>query len=203
MGEEGREGSAERARLPSLPAPCTRRYGASIVLYNAWLPLLARAHWDTIGAEAEGVEAHGAKLVEVEDHISSMGLAWGYLGGVLLLLIALPFIVMGSAWFPNEYDAIRVALVLCGVWWLAFSCYTFAHLKKRPGPPLPDEAWSYLTFSWSQTWVTLKEIYRLPTTFKFIVLWFLMSDGAFLIGNVGALMARVTVMPEPYSVQHE
>ena len=43
----------------------------------------------------------------------------------------------------------------------------------------------------------------LSLSFRYIVLWFLMSDGAFLIGNVGALMARVTVMPEPYSVQHE
>lgn len=175
---------------------------------------------------------------------------------------------MGENWFPNEYDAFRIAIAMCGesssqlspeggdrtmrhkiadlvqmtandctqhrnrcnveslpvrshgayvcasvhgcyvrvcnfhiwsagVWWLVFSSYTFRHLKARSGPPLPTDAFSYITFSWYETWVTLKHIKSLPTTFKFTALWFIMSDGAYLIGNVGALMAssRSALLP--------
>ena len=32
------------------------------------------------------------------------------------------------------------------------------------------QAWSYITFSWHQTYVTMKRITALPTTFKYVVL---------------------------------
>ena len=50
---------------------------------------------------------------------------------------------------------------------------SFDTLSRKLGPSVcrcRAQAWSYITFSWHQTYVTMKRITALPTTFKYVVL---------------------------------
>src|SRR5690606_4731169 len=56
------------------------------------------------------------------DRVSSAGFALGYLGGGLLLLVNLAWILQPALFgLPDAGTATRVAFVSVAVWWLAFS----------------------------------------------------------------------------------
>jgi hypothetical protein len=77
----------------------------------------------------------------------------------------------------------KIAIACSGVWWLAFSAYSFKGLRNPAGETLPESAeaccscWAYFALSWKSAYQTLKEIKKFPKTFKFILLWFFYSDG--------------------------
>lgn len=168
-------------------------FGTCFVLYNAWLPLLAADH-SKVKAIAEGPE-RTAMYIKIIDEISTKGYATGYFGSLILLVMTVPI-----AFALESKMTYKVAIAMSGVWWLIFQMYTFKHLRTRPGPPLPAEyeggccsCWDYFAFSWKQCGKTLKDMQKVPQTFKFILFWFVFSDGAFLVGSVGVLMADTII----------
>lgn len=86
-------------------------YGGSLVFYNSFLPVIA----------------------EPEDHdkISARGYSMGYLGGVILLIINLVF-VLKPDWFgiTNPKLPAKLAFASVCLWWLGFSQITFRRLPK-------------------------------------------------------------------------
>lgn len=167
-------------------------FGSSFVLYNAYLQLLADDH-SAVVALPEG-PAREAKREEVMSSISAKGYAWGYLGGLVVLIITFP-----AVFFLPPVEAYTVIIIVSGIWWLCWSMYTFKHLKHRPGPPIPESAhkccscWTFVAFSFSGAKATFSRMRKLPNTFKFVVLWFFYSDGVFVIGSVGVLMASTVI----------
>jgi UMF1 family MFS transporter len=167
-------------------------YGAGHLLYSAWLPRLVRSHEDIL-AMADGDEKERAIDSKMGEY-SNKGYAYGYVGTLLLLILLFP-----ALWFqpfPDEGN-FRFAIAVAGVWWMVFSLYTFKHLQARPGPPLPDEAtggcctcWDYFSHSWRSTYENGYCMYKMtPITFKFVLCWFLFSDGVNVIFTVGSLVA--------------
>ncbi|MEX0288615.1 MAG: MFS transporter [Flavobacteriaceae bacterium] len=80
---------------------------------------------------------------EQQDGISAKGFSLGYIGSVLLLLFNLAM-VMNPSVFGIESDAgeaaeikaMKYSFVSVGIWWIAFSQYTFYHLpvgNKKDG----------------------------------------------------------------------
>ena len=80
---------------------------------------------------------------EQQDGISAKGFSLGYIGSVLLLLFNLAM-VLNPAVFGIESDAgeaaeikaMKYSFVSVGIWWIAFSQYTFYHLpvgNKKEG----------------------------------------------------------------------
>eukprot|EP00039_Didymoeca_costata_P009133 m.120877 g.120877 ORF g.120877 m.120877 type:complete len:666 (+) comp14374_c2_seq1:79-2076(+) len=165
-------------------------FGVCIVLYNAWLPLLARCHEDVLKASDEEYED---TLDRITGHISGWGYVIGYAGSLTLLALTAPFILASDSLFGSLEGAFRINVALAGVWWFVFSLYTFKNLENRPGQPLPAEAKTYIGWSWYQTYLTVRRMFELPVTFKFIVLWFFYSDGAFVISSIGVLMANTVL----------
>lgn len=84
-------------------------FWGSLVFYNSYLPDVA--------------------FNEQQDGLSAKGYSLGYIGSVLLLGISL-FYVMGQETGAEKMQAMRITFVLTGIWWIAFSQYTFYHLPK-------------------------------------------------------------------------
>ncbi len=86
-------------------------FWASLVFYNSYLPDIA--------------------FPNQQDKISAKGFSMGYIGSVILLLICLGMILNFEAFgFENESMPTRLSFVLTGVWWIAFSQYTYYYLPK-------------------------------------------------------------------------
>ena len=90
-------------------------FGASIVVYNSFLPQL--------GGPDE------------RDCISSRGWALGYLGGGLLLalnLVVVDVVRRGRQRPQRTLDLARWSIVSAGVWWAVFTLVPLRWLRERP-----------------------------------------------------------------------
>lgn len=86
-------------------------YGGSLVFYNSFLPVIAEPG--------------------DQDRISAQGYSLGYLGGVILLLFNLIFVLFpGLFGITDKTFAPRLAFLTVFLWWIGFSQITFNRLPK-------------------------------------------------------------------------
>lgn len=131
------------------------------------------------------------------DELSNSGFLWGFCGSVTCLGVSLVIaIVMKGTLLSYKIDCL-----VAGIFFFSFALYSFAVLRARQGPRIP-EGDSYFTLPWKRLFTTVKDVKRLPTTFRFLILWFIYSDGFNVIGHVGAVYANTSVVwnPIPKSV---
>ena len=135
------------------------------VFYNGFLPEIAGAGaWD---------------------QVSSAGYAFGYLGGVIVLIASLVFFVP-----PGGLD--KEAFLLVGVWWGGFALITFALLTERPAQR-PRAGLRRLTAdAWRELKTTVGEVRQVPQAALFLVAFLLYNDG------IATLISNVT----PYALQN-
>lgn len=155
--------------------------------------------------ELESLKAqYDAELSRTTSRISSLGIALGYSGGIVLLLVALvPVTLLHGSTF-----ALRLAIGLSGIWWALFSIPAALWLPsvgegdkgRRLGAgggdvgdgwvddvvevqDVPSEgewsAWKEIVGAWKRLGSMLRwrEIKKLRNTFKYLAAWFLLSDG--------------------------
>lgn len=77
----------------------------------------------------------------------------------------------------------RVVLIIVGMWWFSFSLLTFFRLGAYPGPSLPSIR-AYLTLPWTRLFETFRYMIELPNLGRFLILYFIFSDGYSVIGSV-------------------
>jgi UMF1 family MFS transporter len=131
-------------------------YGASIVVYNSFLPQLAPP--------------------DQRDAVSSRGWAIGYLGGGLLLLLNVIAIGVGSARGWDLGDVARWCIVSAGVWWAAFTTVPLLTLRNRP--PLEGVATGNpIRVGFRQLGRTLRELRGYPLTLAFLGAYLIYNDG--------------------------
>ena len=132
-------------------------FGASIVLYNAFLPDICTE--------------------DQSDKVSSRRFALGYMGGGLLLAMNFGLLLAGSKLGISPGLAVRLSLLSAGLWWGGFALITFARLKTRaPARSLPPDK-AYYTIGFSELRGTFRELARLPHTLKFLIGYLLYNDG--------------------------
>jgi len=132
-------------------------FGASVVIYNAFLPEIARP--------------------EERDAVSSMGWALGYLGGGLLLLMNLLLMERAGDFGLNTGQAVRISLASAGVWWGLFTIIPLLTLRTRqPARILPRGA-GYLTVGFRQLRGTIGTVITRPQTLLFLSAYLLYNDG--------------------------
>jgi UMF1 family MFS transporter len=86
-------------------------YGGSLVFYNSFLPVIAEP----------------ADL----DRISARGYSMGYLGGVILLIFNLIFVLFPEFFgITDDPFAPRLAFLTVFFWWIGFSQITFRRVPK-------------------------------------------------------------------------
>ncbi|HEX6872380.1 MAG TPA: MFS transporter [Micromonosporaceae bacterium] len=129
-------------------------FGASIVVYNSFLPQLAGP--------------------DQRDSVSSIGWATGYVGGGLLLLLNLVAIIVGGD--ENTAEIARWSLVSAGVWWAAFTTLPLMTLRNRPATG-GEHRGSVLTDGFKQLGHTLRELKSYPLSLFFLIAFLVYNDG--------------------------
>jgi UMF1 family MFS transporter len=131
-------------------------YTGSLVFYNAYLPEIASR--DRL------------------DSVSARGFAYGYIGGVVLLVINL-LMVQQPQWFGivNQAYAVRLSLASVGIWWIFFAQYTFWYLRGSrheavPSTDLLVRGYHKLRLVWGQ-------LRHLKATQYYLIAFFFYSMG--------------------------
>ena len=132
-------------------------FGASIVLYNAYL--------NDITTE------------DRRDEVSSRGYALGYLGGGLLLAANLALVAFAGSLGLSTGLAVRLSLLSAGLWWAGFAGVTFALLKPRAPSRRPTAASSPLVLAIAALRATIRELRRLRQTLRYLVGYMAFNDG--------------------------
>ncbi|GJJ75301.1 MFS transporter, UMF1 family [Entomortierella parvispora] len=166
-------------------------FGASWVFYYAFIPTLARDHPDVIEVRqnvGRGLETW-ADYQFVKDRVSntlsSHSMAIGYGAGVFLLVVA-----AGVALAMNQTTySMQLGMAISGVWWFCVMFYTWKNLLPQPGLPLKNNTNLFL-YSWRRLGKTLHQASMLKETFKYLIAWFILSDGSSTIITLAMFMGK-------------
>ncbi len=152
-------------------------FGASVVLYNSFLPEIA--------SEAD------------RDAVSSKGWGIGYIGGGLLLALNLALFLEANTLGITEAQAVRISLASAGVWWAAFTLIPVATLKNRRAARTLGEGENPIAVSVRQLWVTFREAGNYPQTLTFLLAYLLYNDAIqtviLLAGQFGSDELKMTM----------
>ena len=125
---------------------------------------------------------YDAMIVDVSssekfDIISAVGYALGYLGGGVVLVIAILFYAK-KEWFGfnNETQAQLASFILTGVWWAVFSIPLFLAVKEQRTRHQESVA-TAIGHGLKQISQTFREIRNLKTVFLFLAAYWLYIDG--------------------------
>lgn len=131
-------------------------FGASVVIYNSFLPEIAPP--------------------EERDAVSSRGWGIGYLGGGLLLALNLLLYLNAARLGISEALAVRISLSSSGVWWAVFTIPTLVTVRNRgPAKMLLTDS-SAFRQTLGQLGETLRHIRRFPETTTFLIAYLLYND---------------------------
>ncbi|MPY96947.1 MAG: MFS transporter [Actinophytocola sp.] len=140
--------------------------GASIIVYYSFLMDVAEP--------------------DERDAVSSRGWALGYLGGALALAIQLVLVFLHDSVGLTEGEAVRVAFLMSGIWWAAFTLIPLRRIVQRSDPPPLAGSRSVLTTGFAELWDTIKGAIALPLTLLFLGAYLVYNDGVATVINVSA-----------------
>lgn len=134
-------------------------FGASVVVYNSFLPRLAGP--------------------DERDKVSSRGWALGYLGGGVLLLLNLVVVQLLTKDGDNgrTLDLARWCIVSAGVWWAGFTLLPLRWLKEHPAGEVTAAGSNVLTDGFRQLGRTIRGLRAYPLTLFFLVAYLVYNDG--------------------------
>nr|WP_290666945.1 MFS transporter [Ardenticatena sp.] len=124
------------------------------------------------------------------DRVSAAGYAIGYLGGGLLLLLNVLWILNPSLFgIPDTTTASRLAFVSVGVWWALFSVPLFRYVPEptrrlAEGESLRDNP---IKRGWARLLDTAREIRKYRQVLIFLVAFWLYGDG------IGTIIKMATI----------
>jgi len=116
---------------------------------------------------------------EETDRVSAAGFALGYLGGGVLLLINLAWILQPQTFgFPDAIAATKASFVSVAVWWLLFSIPLLRTVPEPPPQRDPGEPrTSVLAAAFGRLGRTFREIRRYRHAFVLFMAMLLYQDG--------------------------
>jgi len=156
-------------------------FGASIVVYNSFLPEIAPP--------------------EQRDAVSSRGWALGYAGGGVLLALNLLLLFQGDKLGISQALAVRISLASAGVWCVLFTIPVLMALRNRAPARVPPPGRNRVAIAFGQLAHTLRDTRRYPQTLLFLVAYLIYNDaiqtvlavaGQFGSDGLGMPIAQVT-----------
>lgn len=142
-------------------------FAGGLVFYNAYLPLIATE--------------------DKYDTVSAQGFTYGYVGSIILLIVNLLIITYHESIGISESNAVRMAFVMVGLWWIGFAQISFKRMPKDkdnpPGENLIKKGFEELKKVWHQ----LKE---LTSTKRFLFSFFFYNAGVQTILFLAATFAK-------------
>ena len=131
-------------------------FGASIVVYNSFLPEIAPP--------------------EQRDAISSRGWALGYAGGGVLLALNLLLLFRADRLGISQAMAVRISLASAGVWCVLFTIPVLIALRNRGPARVPPPGQNRVAVAFRQLAHTLRDTRRYPQTLLFLVAYLIYND---------------------------
>jgi len=146
-------------------------FSGSIVFYDSLLPHVARA--DDI------------------DQVSTKGFALGYLGGGLLLVINLAWILQ-PGWFglPNAEIASRLSFLSVAIWWGVFSIPLLRRVNEPPFIQREGESPNPLRAGFQRLARTFREVRHYRELFKFLIAFWFYNDGIGTIITMAVIFGK-------------
>jgi len=114
---------------------------------------------------------------ENRDKISSYGFAYGYVSGILMLIVNLATIQYSDQLGISKSFAVRLSMLLASLWWGVFALVTFALLKPRKSPLEKPKDRPLLIIGFTELWKTCKELKNLKQTTLFLMAYLFYNDG--------------------------
>jgi UMF1 family MFS transporter len=131
-------------------------FGASIVVYNSFLPDIAPP--------------------EERDAVSSRGWGIGYLGGGLLLALNLLLYLKAKDIGISEALAVRISLSSAGIWWALFTIIPLLTMRNRAPLRRVKPGENYVLNGFRELFHTLAEMRNYPQTLTFLVAYLVYND---------------------------
>ena len=131
-------------------------FGASIVVYNSFLPEIAPP--------------------EQRDAVSSRGWALGYAGGGVLLALNLLLLTRAGKLGISEALAVRISLASAGVWCVLFTIPVLIALRNRGPARVPPPGQNRVAVAFRQLVHTLRDTRRYPQTLLFLIAYLIYND---------------------------
>lgn len=141
-------------------------FGASIVLYNSYLPQIA--------------------TVEERDAVSSKGWGIGYLGGGIVLALNLLLYQNAKRLGLTGGEAVRISLASAGVWWALWSIIPMLRLRRHSPLHLRPAGRGYVAVGLQQIARTLRDLKNYPRTVTFLVAYLLYNDAIQAVINLAS-----------------
>lgn len=114
---------------------------------------------------------------DLRDRVSSYGYATGYLGGVVMLVANILLISNAERLGISIELAVRISFLAASLWWGLFALITFSLVRTRGAAKEIPPNKSLVTIGFSEIWETLKELYRLKYTMRFLIAYLFYNDG--------------------------
>ena len=134
-------------------------YGSQ-VFYNSYLPEIA--------AESD------------QDRISAKGYAYGYVGSVLMQLIAFAIVLA----MPDSSLPLKITFLLVGIWWVAFAQITFNVLPTSSKVERKARK-NVFTNGFHELGIVWKQLIHLPELKRFLLAFWFYSMGVQTVMLVG------------------
>jgi len=155
-------------------------FGLAFVPESWWPVILVIFIISSIGY-AGNTKIYDTFLVDVTDNkrmnwISSLGFAFGYIGGALPFILSIPLVLLVELGVVDMdiMLAYRIAFVIAVVWWIAFMWPFMRNVHQKIGS---EQEPQYVRKSFVRIWTTFKEIATQKHILIFLVAFFLYSDG--------------------------
>jgi len=155
-------------------------FGLAFVPENLWPVILIIFIISSIGY-AGNTKIYDAFLIDVTDNkrmnwISSLGFAFGYIGGALPFILCIPLVLLVELGVVDMdiMLAYRLAFIIAVLWWLAFMGPFFKNVHQEYGSEVEEQ---YVRKSFVRIWTTFKEIATQKHILIFLIAFFLYSDG--------------------------
>ena len=154
--------------------------GLSFVPERLWPVILVVFIISSIGY-AGNTKIYDAFLIDVTDNkrmnwVSSLGFAFGYIGGALPFILCVPLVLLVEMGIINMdiMLAYRLGFIIAVVWWLAFMRPFMKNVHQKYGN---EQESQYVRKSFVRIWTTAKEIATQKHILIFLFAFFLYSDG--------------------------
>lgn len=132
------------------------------------------------------------------DWVSGKGYSYGYVGGGLQFALALALVAGHERVGLSQAQAVRLALVMAGLWWAGFTLFTARYLTERSSSqtlPEPHRSWprplAYMAVGLSRTLATTRRVGRFRHLLVFLVAFMLYNDGIQTVINMATIYGKV------------
>jgi MFS transporter, UMF1 family len=118
------------------------------------------------------------------DRVSTAGFALGFVGGGLLLLVNLAWILSPATFgLPDTLSAIKLSFASVAVWWFVFSLPLLRCVPEPPAALEPDETGkeTAIRVAFVRVWETFHELRAYRQAFLMLVAFLLYNDGILTI----------------------